>query len=292
MPKSKLSAFEMQKILRRNYRRYLKFKGVHYADIGYKYVDGIRTEQLCLRLHVHRKHTRKFLKREAVPQRVDSIRTDIIVSNPKLHPRFGVRHNELSGGIEILNSYLFDSGTLGAILYDANGNMVGLSNYHVLYGSKGQDGDTVIQPKEDPTQPADIIGNLVTGSQQYDCAIFSINANRTSEEAQIFAFQHKITGSRDPVQGIAIKKSGVASDVTYGIVDGVSADGSFCIAANPVRANPGNILATFGDSGSIWVVDDDQGNVAVGLHFAGEQDGSKAYAYNIKLVTKTLGIHF
>ncbi len=292
MPKTKLSGETMLRTLRRNYKRYLKLKGVHYADIGYKYKAHAKTDQLCLRLYVHRKHTRKFLQIDMIPKRLEGMTTDVIVSNPKLHPRFGDRHDSLSGGIEILNSYLFDSGTMGAILYDANDNLVGLSNHHVLYGSKGQDGDTVIQPKQDVTQPMDIIGNLIAGSQKYDCAIFSINANRNGEEARVLELANRITTVQDPVHGLAVKKSGVASDVTGGIIDGVGADGSFCIVADPARPNPNDVLATFGDSGSIWVLDDGQGDVAVGLHYAGEQDGSKAYAYNIRLVTKTLAIHF
>jgi hypothetical protein len=292
MPKTKLTTEGMLKTLRRSYKRYLKYKGVHYADIGYKYTNNTRTDQLCLRLYVHRKHTKKFLKADAIPKRIEGIKTDIIISNPKLHPRFGDRHDNLRGGIEILNSYLFDSGTLGAILYDANNNLVGLSNHHVLYGGKGQDGDTIIQPKQDVAQPTDIVGNLITGSQKYDCAIFSVNANRNSEEARILELTNKITAVQDPTHGLPVKKSGIASDVTGGIIDGVGVDGSFCIVQNPARPNPNNVLATFGDSGSIWVLDDGLGDVAVGLHYAGEQDGSKAYAYNIRLVTKTLDIHF
>lgn len=281
-------------LIRQKRKEYISYRGVHYVDIGYKYKDGVKTDEICIRFHVNKKHSKKFLKQDAIPSKLDGINTDLIVSNIILNSRNGVKYNVVKGGVQIQNAYMKEPGTLGAVMYDSTGNLVGLSNYHVLYGNVGRAGDQIIQPEAVIVNQNDSIGNLLYGNSKYDCAIFQINNLRQKSPSQIVGFNNSLNNSANPSHGQALKKSGAISDITYGIVDGVSFDGSgsFNIVANPIKPNPSNMVATVGDSGSLWIFDDGNDNTAVGLHYASDTNWARAYAYNIKLVCQQLKISF
>jgi len=283
----------MLKILEKNYKKYLNYRGVFYVDVGNKYKKGKRINEICLRFHVSHKHSKTFLGKDIIPKIIDGMKTDVIISHPVNHQRIEQRFEELSGGIEIRNSDLFGSGTLGAIFLNENNELVGLSNHHVLVGDDdlGRRDDDIIQPNLHNATTDDIIGKLNNWDKKYDCAIFTINDIRANKLGFIIGFQNQISGFKDPEINDLVKKSGVATDITFGIIDGISADDSFSIVLNPAKSKPGDIIASSGDSGSLWVLDQDTSTIVVGLHWGGDTGPLKgAKAFNINKVMKSLNI--
>ncbi|HMG68366.1 MAG TPA: hypothetical protein VK588_11800 [Chitinophagaceae bacterium] len=287
---AKESISELLRTLRRNQKKYLSFRGVHYVDIGYKYKNEKRLEKICLRFHVHKKLQKKFINLDAIPSLLHGIKTDIIVSNPIPQSRYGTSFTTLTGGIEIENPYEGSRGTLGAILLNSENRPVGLTNYHVLFGKNGQLNDMVVQPAKLQPPREDIVGIITGGTPQLDCACFIINNSRDIDRG-IFQASANLANKLAPTHGLLVRKSGVATDVTYGLIDGIGADNSFSIVNHPVKANDGNILSSAGDSGSIWVSDSDP-SLGVGLHFIGDVDGRRARAYDLGAVMIALSIHF
>jgi hypothetical protein len=292
MLKKKNLTNEMLKVLKKNYKRYFDYRGVFYVDIGYKYKKGIKTEEICIRFHVNKKYSKDFLKGKFIPEVIDGYKTDVLISTPNNNQRIGERYNELNGGIEIQNPFLFGSGTLGGIFINENNEIVGLSNYHVLVGKHGRLNDEIIQPKVDNINNDDIIGNLYKWNEKFDCAVFKINNKRLNNVGRIIGYESKITRTRNPILGELVKKSGIATDITFGIIDGInSAEGSFNIVPNIEKQSNSDSLTEHGDSGSLWVLDMDTSCEVIGLHYQGDIDNKRAYAYNIKDVFKQLNIN-
>jgi hypothetical protein len=272
------------------------YPGVHYVDIGYKYVHGALTGQLALRMHVRKKQARSRLSiGQLLPELVNGLLTDVIQSNRCLESTPGIsrdfRFNPLVGGIAIRNTRNKVLGTLGAIVRDLNTQTyVGLTNYHVLVGNFGQTGDPVTQPAT--TNINDIIGSVARWDQQLDCALCSLNSSRLLSR-NIIDIPDAPTGIKEPLLGMKVTKSGRTTGTTSGIIDGVSAD-EFTVIPIPERQHLNEEISAAGDSGSIWL-DNTDGN-AVGLHYAGEKDpapqSERAWAKKLSLITAVLNIAF
>jgi hypothetical protein len=77
-------------------------------------------------------------------------------------------------------------------------------------------------------------------------------------------------GSKPPVVGLKVIKSGLGTGVTRGIIDGT--DGvQFSVVVDSEFPPPGR-LAGKGDSGALWL--DRQTRSAVGVHFQSDPDAS------------------
>ena len=266
-------------------------RGVHHVDLGYKYKAGRIRQEIAIRIHVYRKHSKSLLGDAVIPREIEGIPTDVIVSHPVKHSRRGKRFPSLTGGIVIQNIFNPDRGTLGAVLFNENNERVGLSNYHVLFGDKGRAGDAITQPESAQVIEEDIIGTLVNGVEALDCAIFRLNEMRPADEG-ILDLCPTILDHVTPRIGDAVVKSGVTTEVTFGIIEGRSPDHRLTISANPRKPNPEKRLASPGDSGALWMIDEGDVHFGVGLHFAAEADGTKAYAYALPEVNNALRIHF
>ncbi|MPZ72800.1 MAG: hypothetical protein GEU74_06135 [Nitriliruptorales bacterium] len=113
----------------------------------------------------------------------------------------------------------------------------------------------------------------------------------------------------DPHLGMVVRKSGRSSQVTTGVIDGVSLstkiefdhavhwfDDQLHIVPPPPWSpdGPHGEVSDGGDSGSVWV--EEGTNLAVGLHFAGERDPAPASEHAIAnpmwRVAKELGFSF
>jgi hypothetical protein len=251
----------------------LSYPGVHYVDIGYKYINGYLTPEIAVRLHVYRKRPRFTIPASQIlPDRIQTIATDVIQSNRRLEPATGssrdIRVNPLLGGVAIRNIRNNLLGTLGAIVTDRTTKaLVGLSNFHVLVGDGGQKGDAVTQPAT--TNLTDIIGSVTRWDETLDCAICTLNSSRMLSQ-RIIDIPVIPPGIKEPLLGMSLVKSGRTTGKTYGIIDGVSND-EFTII--PFHTNdPINEISAPGDSGSLWLEMD--GYSAIGLHYAGEKDPS------------------
>jgi hypothetical protein len=276
--------------------QFTQYHGVHYVDIGYKYVGGLLTEQLALRAHVQQKQSPRHLTAiQVLPEEVNGLPTDVIQSNRRLEsgPDFprDLRFNPLVGGIAIRNTRRKVLGTLGAIVRDlTTQTYIALSNYHVLVGDSGKTGDAVTQPAT--ANINDIIGFVERWDQKLDCALCSLNSSRLLSRS-IIGIPAIPTGVKEPLLGLQVTKSGRTTGKTYGIIEGVSAD-EFTIIPIKELQNLDEEISAPGDSGSIWI--DTTENYAIGLHYAGEKDpnpqSERAWAKKITLVTAALQIAF
>ncbi len=278
-------------VLRRNEDRLRGFKGVHYIDIGFRYVNGQPTDELAIRVHVHEKRLESELAAsEIVPEEVEGVPIDVIQSNPQLqqNPR-DQRFDPLVGGIAARNTRHPFFGTLGAVVFDAvSGAQMGLSNHHVFVGNTGQAGDNIAQPAT--VNQADVIGTLTRWSLQLDAAVCTLNNSRVISTG-IVDFPGDATGAAEPLVGTGVAKSGRTTGTTFGIIDGVSST-EFTVVPDPNRPAPGGEISMGGDSGSVWLRVAD--SAAIGLHYAGEADpdpaAERAWAHRMVNIVQALNI--
>ncbi len=204
------------------------------------------------------------------------------------------------------------AGTIGAIVYDnQTGTPFLLSNWHVFHEGNDLDSSEIVQPG--PIDNSDIKSNRIGCRVRShlglagDCAIATIENRQFTEEI----LELSIIPKRAAKVGLGdtVVKSGRTTGVTYGVVTrvGVTANihysavgirkiGCFEIRPNPGKLPVGGEISQGGDSGSIWMIDgtDSEGDIAVGLHFAGEMDpapsSEHALACNIHSVLEKLDV--
>lgn len=295
----------------------LKRQGVTGVDIGYKYVNGKKTDEIAIRVLVEEKK-KDISKDEKIPETVDGIKTDVIQRKLVLHSKKipvaefspqadNGKYDPLRGGISIgpcriINGYVY-TGTLGAIVKDnATNKPMLLSNFHVMcVDSAWKIGDTMAQPSrvDNGSCPTDIVGTLARASLggQVDCAV-ALQTTR-SQACEIVDIG-EVKGTANATLGMSVRKRGRTTGLTYGTVDGIS---------GTVRINYGNGLgivtltnqitvkadttlsakfSDHGDSGAVVV--NDNGEV-VGLNFAGDDDDPTFAAANpIQAVLSALDV--
>lgn len=278
-------------ILEKYEQELMGFKGVHYVDVGYKFIKGEQTDKLAIRVHVHEKKPESALEpSEMIRRDIEGIPTDVIQSNPVHQQDRQDRFDPLVGGIVVWNTrFRAHGGTLGAIVFDADTlEPMGLTNHHVLVHDIGQKGDNIAQPA---TTDADaVIGTLTRWDRRLDCAVCTLN-NARAISRRIEGYDKEPAGVRRPSVGMHVTKSGIATGVTYGIVDGISSK-EFTVVPDPAHPSLNGEISAGGDSGSVWLK---VGNFnAVGLHWGGEQDpdprAERAWAKRMDKVIKKLGI--
>jgi hypothetical protein len=295
--------------------QFLSAPGVTGVDVGYKEVGGQRTGQIAIRVHVEAK-TDAVPDDQRVPAEIEGVVTDVLQRRYELHvltkqlvevtPQADTTHYAtLQGGVSMgpsraINGFIF-AGTLGAIVIDnATNQHAALTNFHVAcVDNTFSIGDRMVQPSRIDTGvvPTDEFGSLAreTLSANVDGAVISIDSGRSSQ-CQI-ADIGLVRGTTAATLGMAVRKRGRTTLLTYGTVDGLSGsvnidygDGigvrtltnQVSIAADTTR-NP--LFSDHGDSGSVIV--DDSGFV-VGLLFAGA--GTSTVANPIAAVLSELNI--
>jgi hypothetical protein len=295
--------------------QFLGAPGVTGVDVGYKEVGGQATDQVAIRVHVAAK-TDDIPADQRVPAEIEGVLTDVLERRYELQvltqqvaevsPQADTTHYAtLQGGVSmgpsrVVNGSIF-AGTLGAIVIDSVSNQhAALTNFHVAcVDSTFTIGDRMVQPSRIDTGvvPADEFGSLAreTLSANVDGAVIAIDSGRASqcEIADIGA----VRGTAAAALGMAVRKRGRTTLLTYGSVDGVSGsvtidygDGigsktltnQISIATDTTR-NP--LFSDHGDSGSVIV--NDSGFV-VGLLFAGS--GTSTVANPIAAVLSELNI--
>lgn len=264
------------------------------VDIGYRYKDGTRTDELAVRVHVREKLPESVLEdAELLPAEIDGIPVDVIQAVYHPHgsdageddPGRRVRVELVRPGVSISHPRV-TAGTLGAIVYDRRTGRAGLlSNWHVLVGSDDAvPGDPIVQPgrADGGRTPRDTVGQLerMILDQDGDAAVALLGSARASRSEQ-WATGVSVTRARGPEIGEILEKSGRTTGVTRARVDGtgrykltysvgeVAIDGLKLVPENPENPDDEEV-SSGGDSGSLWYgATDRQG---VGLHFGGEHD--------------------
>ncbi len=327
------SVSEIRPVKMSQEKKILKTPGVTGVDIGYKLVAGKKTDQLSIRVFVaEKKDAKKIPQNELIPKTIKGAKVDVIervyhpqmllmkVADMELHKDTG-SYDPLRGGMSIgpcrsvyLNAvdaachgasgagwYRF-VGTLGAIVRDvATNDPMLLSNFHVMCVDDGWNvGDQMAQPSlvDGGACPGDIVSELQRASLagQVDGAV----ARHTARGFQCSILDiGNVHGTATATTGMAVRKRGRTTGLTYGNVDSVDLT---------VRLNYCNGLGTVtltnqvgievdesqspsfgegGDSGSVVV---NSSNRVVGLYFAGSSDGKHGAANPIQTVLNDLNV--
>ena len=296
----------------------LERSGVTGVDIGAKYVDGKKTDELSIRVYVvEKKKKEDVLPEDLIPDQIDGVKTDVIerefilhtlrtrVSELELQADTGT-YDPLKGGISIgpcrsIGGYIY-TGTLGSIVRDnSTGNPMLLSNFHVMCVDDAWSvGDKMAQPSRVDTGscPADVVGKLQRASLggKVDCAVASHEARgHACEIVDLGA----VKGTATAVVGSDVRKRGRTTGLTYGKVDTVDltvsidyGDGLGVVTLTKqigidVDTSKSSQIGDKGDSGSV-VVDSDM--EVVGLYFAGNSTGTYGVANPISEVLTALDV--
>ncbi len=178
------------------------------------------------------------------------------------------------GGSSVINYRYHSAGTLGgAIKLKGEEGLFFISNWHVLTGAKGRNGDSIIQPgrADGGKYPQDVIAKLYWSklNSSMDAAIAKVVQDKVAGGTRCFG---KIKGIEPAKVGMKVKKCGRTTELTTGIIK--SKNASVRVAGYPegtVLFNNQIITTNMsqpGDSGS--VVCNIDNNKAVGLLFAGD----------------------
>ncbi len=282
-----------------------KYPNVTGVGVGYKIVNGRRTDTVSIRVYVQKKLPKEQLSAEAVlPTEIEGVPVDVIEVRARAHngpiplSDFQSRHNPLQGGISVGNVVLGGSGTIGCNVFDnvlAEGMI--LSNWHVLCGRLDCTiGESIIQPGtggSDTGQPADEVARLYRTvlTSQVDAALGRLTGSRFL--SRNILGRGTINGFTAAQLGMMVTKAGRTTGVTSGVITDVSAD--IDIEYDDGTRNmmdqlviEGTNASLPGDSGSVWA---DDGGRAVGLNFAGQSDGSIAFANRFENVMSALQIN-
>lgn len=289
---------------------YLKDPNITSVGIGYKRVGGKPTEELAVQFSVAEKvapERIESLSTKSIPSKVlfqgVEIPTDVV--QRKFQPGYVViqsptkddrktRCDPVQPGVSLANVRT-TAGTLGAFVRDrTSGEIVMLSNWHVLNTPKGVIGDIIVQPGpfDDNRVSANGIGRLLRSHLGLagDCAIASIEGRKIDPAVIGLEGNAVITRIGDPALGDRVVKSGRTTGVTFGKVtrihtvtkldygDGVVENiGGFEIEPDSENPAPGNEISKGGDSGSAWLAVGPKGkptDIMLGLHFGGDAEGS------------------
>lgn len=294
-----------KRVIEEQAERFLKYDNINSVGIGYKEVDGKVTKEVVIQFTVDRKVDSTVLESLGtmeIPSEFkldgETIKTDVIARAFK--PSFQLvpietkdirktRQNPLQPGISIAHKNV-SAGTLGCIVYGKNdAKPYVLSNWHVLDGNTGAVGDDILQPGsfDDSDTSNNRSGRLIKSHLGLagDCAIASIEGRSFKEE--IFGLGVAPKRLATPELGDMVVKSGRTTSVTYGAVRRVHVKSRIdyggavgrqiinCFEIAPDSNFPAkhNEISMGGDSGSIWLARNANGeakDIALGLHFAGE----------------------
>lgn len=178
----------------------------------------------------------------------------------------------LRGGIAILNAAVNESGTLGFIATSDGMDRWVVSAYHVLCpAGVAFDNQAIHQPAANAATPS--IARLRQGHEdpQLDCAAALVNVGIPCIPEVLGL--GTIRGPVQPVVGMEVVKSGIATGVTEGIIHRIKGD-VIEIEAPQGFASSYDLSST-GDSGSLWV--SKANHEAVALHYAGTDFGTEVF---------------
>jgi hypothetical protein len=300
---------------------YLYDPNVSHVDLGLRIRDSENfkvKEELVVRVHLRNKLRGDAFKAFAdnYPNRVidaDALGFPVDLPEARYHLnyywRWSSRFNSnqrskmfdiMKGGISISHEYSNGYGTLGGKVIDnQTGDEFILSNWHVLVGSWTMiSGLAVYQPARwDGGTEAHTVAYLSRDAMKsnIDAAIASLNNKRNLINEQLEIGQ--VSGVGSPKLGMIVEKSGRSSEVTEGIISGISGQTVFRYDGLPrtikhiVHIAPigaGQEVSSPGDSGSWWLEKDTRR--AVGLHFAGSNNPEYALAISMPEVLNALDV--
>ena len=295
---------------------------IHAVGMGLKLVEGKPTPVPSIRIYVQKKKALSRLNpREVLPKEIGGFPVDVIeepsASLRSCTKKRKSRQRPFPAGISIgyPSKVEVNAGTLGAFATSTftkeKGKLFMLSNNHVLANSnQNPAGTTILQPGSlDGGKAADAVARLFrfcplqTGENTnnlIDAAIAEITVPATSILPEICTVG-KVTGVLGPMEGMMVKKHGRTTGYTEGVIVEEETDALIYLdPADPKQVarfrnqikiqtiSPYTEFGNSGDSGSLVVAKTT--NKAVGLCFAGHDDGSYGLANPIGTVLRILKI--
>lgn len=295
----------------------MKMDGVNGVDVGYKYKDGKRTDEVTIRVHVTKKK-KGLSAKEMIPTEINGIKTDVIEMTAEL---FTVskqvvndadlqvdttKYATIKGGIgigpeRVINGSVF-VGTLGAIVKDnVTNNPMLLSNFHVMCVDSGWHvGDQMDQPSrvDGGVAVTDRVGVLHRAvlSSKVDGAISTLSGRPHVCEIQGIG---KVKGTASAVLNAPVRKRGRTTEFTEGFVDAISVTVNINYGptigiktlTNQIGIRPNTAInpkfSAGGDSGSVVV---DANNKVIGLLFAGNSGTGYTFINPIADVLSELNV--
>lgn len=320
----------MERFVRAKGSEFLAQPNVNGVGIGYKTVEGRRTDVLAIQFSVDTKSAQpEALGSQPLPASISfegmefptdvverRFKTDYVLVQSLDKDARKQRLDTIVPGISVGHPKT-SAGTIGAIVRDRqSGRPVMLSNWHILHTPHGKLGDPVSQPGpyDDNRVEQNRVGKLLRSHLGVagDCAIASLDARMF--DGSIYDIGTAVARIAKAELDDKVVKSGRTTGVTRGIVtrvsmltqmpygSGVVAEiGGFEIGPDPDHPAPSNEISKGGDSGSAWMAIGSNGrptDIMLGLHFGGDDEASEgeyalaAQAHSVfeKLEIEPLGV--
>jgi hypothetical protein len=295
-------------------------RNVHGLGVATKVVGGKPTRTLCVRLYVVQKLPESVLPRKArLPRSIDGVPTDVIEAPPaRFHAPVcsanrTARQRPVIAGISAAHVAV-NRTTLGCFCHSTRASEAGrlymLSCNHAFANANaGARGDHILQPSPGDgggsSTDGDVIGRLrrhvplyLDGStpNRVDAAIAEVSPNAGVRNA--ICGIGPLIGIKRGTTDLRVRKHGRTTGYTEGVIVGTDFDwtlmygsGSWVLVVNQLFIEPLAGFAGFagpGDSGAVVVAKAKR--YAVGLYFAGADDGSYGLANPVHEVCRALRI--
>lgn len=175
---------------------------------------------------------------------------------------------------------------MGAVLRESRtGILVGLTNWHVAVWRGIRRGNRLGSDVRQGHGEDIVVGWLHAYSKELDCALLRINVDVDLDRG-LLGSRGRIVEVRVAVPGDRVFKVGATTGRTEGIVASASRS-RMTIRWPDSRVVDG--LSDNGDSGSVWVAQRTDGDLAVlGLHWGGETGA--AYAISFVEIARRFGL--
>ena len=272
------------------------FRGI---GVGYKMVNGEKTDRLSVVFFVEKKLSKEEIPvDQRLPKTLDGVECDVVEMDeifPLASSVYSSKIRPATPGYSV-GHYQVTAGTLGCVCYKGTNRYI-LSNNHVLANqNQASIGDAIYQPGVyDGGTSADTIAYLsefvtLANGVNVDCAIASIT--NQSLVSNVGVWGGEITSYEDPVIGDIVYKSGrttgdTSAAIIYEHVDvSVTYGGQLgLLTINDCFMT--SVQSAGGDSGSVGRKNN---TTAVGLLFAGSTSTS-VFVY-MSHVVDAMGISF
>lgn len=282
-------------------RRYSNVTGV---GVGFRIRNGVRQPEVCIRVYVRQKLPIDALSAsDVLPASIGGVEVDVIEGDFVTHAdltlaqRRALQPIEVPAGVSV-GALRISAGTWGAVVTDATGRDLILSNWHILCGSDlCQPGDPIVQPGVfDGGTELDIAARLTRFAltSRLDAACAELTGHRFALHDMAGIGQRAI-GIQLATLGLEVTKSGRTTGVTRGVVADIDADVDVSGYPSGIQRFIGQVIVESdnppfsapGDSGSLVVTGEGR---AVGLLFGGSFNST--ILNHIDDVAQGLGLDF
>jgi hypothetical protein len=294
---------KVQEAKKANEEKILALPKIQGVGIGYKDIGGKETTDLCIKVYVEKKLSKKQLPdEEFVAETADGVKTDVEEVGCIEALAFTTRIRPVKPGYS-MGHYKITAGTFGCLVRDVCSpcHIHILSNNHVLANSNVANiGDPILQPGrvDGGTYPADMVARLsrfipIRFNNPTFYNLVDAALARPTDQRNVIASVVALGIPKGTVEaglGMNVIKSGRTTQVTAGKVTGIDVTVSVGYGSGRVGYFRNQILTTNmsqgGDSGSLLISSSDK--KATGLLFAGS---SKVTIHNnIANVLMALGV--